>query len=78
MFGKTGDLDCVLNVIGDDGTFPSELRNGLEALKFFRAHYGCMELNPTDKKKVMLMDSAWSMELLNSVRAQDERAVRLA
>ncbi len=69
MFGKNEDLAAILDRIADDEDFPSELRHGLESLHYFRVHYGTqMPIAEQEKKKVALMDTSWSAELLEMLR----------
>ena len=77
MFGKPDELKLLLDGIGEDDSLPEDVRQGLESLHYFRAHYGReAALNDTEKKKITLMDSAWAMELLNKVRAHIEVAAK--
>jgi len=72
MFGKNEDLAAILDTIADDEDFPAELRHGLESLHYFRTHYGMqMSLAEQEKKKVALMDTNWSAELLEMLRDAD-------
>lgn len=75
MFGKAHDLELLLENTTED-SLPSDVRQGLQSLQYFRAHYGSAPLNETDKKKVTLMDSAWAMELLNNVRARINAVIK--
>ncbi len=69
MFGKFEEIDAFLDSVADDVNFPEELRNGLESLRYFREHYGkAVPLDRATKDKVAMMDTAWSMELLEMVR----------
>jgi hypothetical protein len=71
MFGKHQELAVLLTDL-DDEECPQDLRHDLEALRYFREHYGRMKkLSTIDKKKIALMDSSWGMELLNRLRARD-------
>ncbi len=79
MFGRAGDLEAIIENVSGDDLFPPDLRNGLESLSYFRNHYGKQAApTETDKKKITLMDSAWSMELLNKIRTRIEAAVKRA
>lgn len=76
LFGKYGDLEEILDDIAEDDAFPAELHNGIETLRYFREYYGPgAGLDQTGRKKVALMDSAWSMDLLNKLREQAEAAI---
>lgn len=77
MFGKAHDLEMLLENT-HEAALPADLRQGLESLHYFRAHYGDMPMGEVDKKKTVLMDSAWAMELLNKIRARIEAAIKSA
>ena len=77
MFGKPSDLATLLES-APDGALPADVRQGLESLHYFRAHYGSATLDETGRKKAALMDSAWAMELLNKIRSRIEAAVKRA
>ncbi len=81
LLGNVRELDAILSSVRDDGTFPNQLRYGLEALRHFRAYYGKDgELQPQDamqKKKMTLMESAWGAELLELVRHNSESSSSL-
>jgi len=78
MFGRPGELEAVIEN-ADEDALPADLRNGLESLSYFRAHYGGQPgLNDTDRKKIVLMDQSWAMEVLNKIRARIESAVKRA
>ena len=72
LFGHVKELDVILDKIEGEKDFPQELRYGLQALRYFRAHYGKDGvLEPTDnlqKQKALVMESAWGAELLDSLR----------
>ena len=72
LFGHIKELDAILDIVGDDKTFSDELRYGLQALRYFRAHYGKDGvLEPKghlQKQKVVVMESAWGAELLEKLR----------
>jgi len=80
LLGHVREIDAILSVVQDDEAFPNELRYGLEALRHFRAYYGQNgALHPQDalqKKKMNLMESAWSAELLELVRHNGETVVQ--
>jgi|ERR1700722_16458813 len=68
LLGSPDDIDDALSLMGGDSRFSDTLRYGLEALRYFRAYYGKGgELEPKDplqKKKTVIMESAWGSELL--------------
>ena len=79
MFGKPDELKLLLDGAGEHAGIPTDLRDGLESLHYFRSHYGREPaLSDTDKKKITLMDSAWAMELLNKVRTRVEAMAKRA
>jgi hypothetical protein len=79
MFGKPEELKLLLDGAGEDGGLPPDVRQGLESLHYFRVHYGRdTALSDIEKKKITLMDSAWAIELLNSIRARAEKAAKSA
>ncbi|MFY9287488.1 MAG: hypothetical protein WAO98_03195 [Alphaproteobacteria bacterium] len=74
LFGHIKELDAILDVIEHDKEFPNELRYGLQALRYFRAHYGREgDMEPTEqlqKQKALVMESAWGAELLDKLRRE--------
>jgi hypothetical protein len=68
LLGSPDDIDDALELMEGDSRFSDKLRYGLEALRYFRAYYGKDgELEPQDplqKKKAVIMESAWGSELL--------------
>jgi len=75
MFGKAQDLELILESASDD-VLPADVRQTLESLHYFRAHYGNSALDEIDRKKANLMDSAWTMELLNKIRSRIDAAMK--
>jgi hypothetical protein len=83
LFGNTKELDDILDLIEGDEDFPDALRHGLEALRYFRGHYGkdgeLAPSHPLKKQKIALMESAWGAELLDMLRSGERaHAIRLA
>lgn len=76
LLGHVKELDEVLDIVESDKDFPEELRYGLQALRYFRAHYGKDGmLEPkehTQKQKAMIMESAWGAELLDKIRGEQK------
>ena len=72
LLGHVKELDRVLDIVEGDKDFPEELRYGLQALRYFRAHYGkdgVMEpQEQLQKQKALVMESAWGAELLDKLR----------
>jgi hypothetical protein len=72
VFGHVRELDIVLDRLEGDMTFPDTLRYGLQALRYFRTHYGeggmIAPQAPLQKQKIAVMESAWSAQLLDMVR----------
>jgi hypothetical protein len=75
LFGHIGELDSVLDTIAAQKSFPEDLRYGLEALRYFREHYGKDgPLEPDaklQKQQVIVMESAWGSELLTMLHQQE-------
>jgi hypothetical protein len=76
LLGHTKELDAILDVVETDKNFPEELRYGLQALRYFRAHYGKDGVQePTErlqKQKAIVMENAWGAELLDKLRHEDK------
>lgn len=76
LFGHVKELDAILDVVEGDRDFPNELLYGLQALRYFRAHYGKDGVqepeNPLQKQKVMVLESAWGAELLDKLRHESK------
>ena len=76
LFGHVKELDVILDAIENDKNFPEEMRYGLQALRYFRAHYGKKgDLEPVDrlqKQKAMVMENAWGAELLDKLRHEEK------
>lgn len=79
LFGHVKELDEVLDLIKDDDGVSEELRYGIEALRYFRDHYGRDgTMKPTSKlqmQQITVMETAWSAELLEMLR-QAELSVK--
>jgi len=71
LFGNIREVDGVLDLVEEDDDFPQDLRYGLEALLYFRLHYGKGgSLEPhdeTEKRKVLQMESFWGRELIDKI-----------
>jgi len=71
LLGNIQELDGVLDLVREDENFPEHLRNGLEALLYFRLHYGKggdLELaNDGHRQKLIQIESAWGRELIESI-----------
>jgi hypothetical protein len=78
MFGRDGDLEALIDNIADDQAFPSDLRNGLESLSYFRRHYGDPAPVRSEGRKAVLMEQSWAMDWLDKVRARIAAAVKRA
>jgi hypothetical protein len=80
LFGHIKELDAILDVVETDDDFPVELRYGLEALRYFREHYGKEGMiEPTErlqKQKVQVMESAWGAELLEMLHHGEAKTAR--
>ncbi len=76
LFGQVAEIDAVLERIKDADNFPEDLRNGLESLRHYRAHYGKDgEMEPKQwlqKQKVAVVESAWGAELLDMLKQLEE------
>jgi hypothetical protein len=74
LLGHIKELDAVLDMVEGDKDFPEEMRYGLQALRYFRDHYGKDGIQePEDtlqKQKVIVMESAWGAELLDKLRRE--------
>jgi hypothetical protein len=71
LFGNIKEIDGVLDIVREDEGFPDGLRYGLEALMYFRIHYGKGgDLEPAtdnDRQKVAVMETSWCRELIESI-----------
>ena len=71
LFGHTKEIDFILELVKDDERFPENIRNALEALLYFRAHYGKGgPMEPTtdaDRQKTAQMESSWGRELIEMI-----------
>jgi hypothetical protein len=71
LFGNIKEIDGILEIVREDEKFPSNLRNGLEALLYFRIHYGrggVMEpVANDDKLKIFQMEAAWGREVIEMI-----------
>jgi len=80
LFGHIKELDAILDIVEADKDFPEELKYGLEALRYFRAHYGKdAVLEPIErlqKQKTLVMESSWGSELLDMLHRSEARAIR--
>jgi len=78
VLGHIEEIDAVLNVIEIDPDFPDELRYGLQALRYFRAHYGKEGMmDPPErlqKQKAALLEASWGAELLEMLKRSEARA----
>jgi hypothetical protein len=76
LFGHIREIDAVLDLIDQDKNFPEEMRYGLQALRYFRAHYGKQgDMEPKErlqKQKAMVMENAWGAELLDKLRREEK------
>ncbi len=77
LFGNIKEIDGVLDLISEDPSFPKDIRYCLEALRYFRAHYGRGGVNePTDeveKQKIFLTETAWGAEVIEKLRRQADQ-----
>ena len=82
LLGQVKEIDDALSLVNRTGRFSENLRYGLEALRYFRAYYGKDgELEPKEdlqKKKALLLESAWGSELLGMLDDGEEAALRQA
>ena len=70
-----GDLEALLDTIGDDRDISEELVYGVESLKYFRSFYnGKRDLSGHERARLAAYDAAWCLELIDL--AQRERATR--
>jgi hypothetical protein len=71
FFGHIKELDSLLDLVCEDTYFPDDLRYGLEALMYFRLHYGkggvLEPTNETERQKVMATESSWGRDLIESI-----------
>lgn len=71
LLGGSDEISEVLDAIGDDESLPADVKYGLEALHYFRKHYGKGgDLEPTaeaEKRTALCLDSLWGRELLEKV-----------
>jgi hypothetical protein len=79
LLGHVAEIDAVLNIVEIDPNFPDELRYGLQALRYFRAHYGKDGVSePTEKlqkQKAALLEASWGAELLDLLKRSEGRTV---
>ena len=79
LLGHIAEIDAVLDLVEDDGDFPEESRYGLQALRYFRAHYGRSGEgepgNLLQRQKTTPRGSAWSAELLSMLKRSEDAAV---
>jgi hypothetical protein len=82
VFGHVRELDSVLDRLEGDMTFPDTLRYGLQALRYFRTHYGkggmIAPQSLVQKQKIAVMESAWSATLLDMARHRGDVAEKRA
>jgi hypothetical protein len=71
LLGHIREIDGVLELVKEDAKFPEELRYGLEALLYFRLHYGkgsdYAPQNEIDKQNMIRMEASWGRELIESI-----------
>jgi hypothetical protein len=71
LFGNIQEIDGILDMVRDDEAFPADLRHGLEALMYFRMHYGKggprEPANEADRQKAAQMESSWGRELIEMI-----------
>ena len=71
LLGHTREIGVVLDLVEDDEKFPQDLRNGLEALLYFRLHYGKGGvLEPQGvaaKQETLRLESVWGRELIEKI-----------
>lgn len=71
-----GDLNHLIEEMGQDRSLPDELVQGVESLKFFREFYAERRavMVGDDRARLAAYDAAWCLELINIV--QRERSDR--
>jgi hypothetical protein len=78
LLGHVKEIDAVLNIVEIDPDFPDELRYGLQALRYFRAHYGKGGVAEPEEKlqrqKAALLEASWGAELLDMLKRSEKRA----
>ncbi len=71
LLGNIRELDGILDLVKDEALFPQDLRYGIEALMYFRMHYGKGgDLEPkseADKQKLAQTETLWGRELIESM-----------
>ncbi len=70
LFGHIREVDDMLKLLELDADFPTELRYGLESLRYFRSHYGkngfVEPATRIGKQKVLLIENAWAQNFLTA------------
>jgi hypothetical protein len=71
LFGNIKEIDGLLDLVKEEPNFPENIRHALEALLFFRIHYGkggAMEpVSDSDRQKAAQMESSWGRELIEMI-----------
>ena len=85
LFGNVRELDGVLEIAKDREDCSEDLRHGIEALLYFRLHYGkggLIELErEQDRQTALHMEFDWShvlLDMINNRSAADGNAHALA
>jgi hypothetical protein len=71
LFGNVKEIHGILDMVEGDEDFPEDLRHKIEALMYFREHYGrggdLESKNPLIQQRIQQMESAWGRELIEMI-----------
>ncbi|MDR3425123.1 MAG: hypothetical protein P4M13_08680 [Alphaproteobacteria bacterium] len=71
LLGGAKEVGEVLELVREDEDFPDELRYGLEALHYFRLHYGkggvLAPVGENERREMLKAESYWGRELLEVI-----------
>lgn len=69
LFGKSADLQRLLDDLGPKGLLPDPIRRDLESLHFFRLHYASVKdsLPEALQERVVRYDADWTMILIQKL-----------
>ena len=82
LFGHVKEIDAVLDLVEDNDDFPQELLYALQALRYFREHYGqdgdMPPGTPLQQQKVTVIEAAWGAEILDLLHHKQEAVAKRA
>jgi hypothetical protein len=71
LLGNVKELEGVMDLIKEQECFPENLRYGIEALLYFRLHYGkggYLEAKSEEQRReIVLVESLWGAELIRMI-----------